>query len=211
VKYNLFFKYRYGTHALILSKIPANSLVLDVGCAQGYLAEFLKKNKDCTVYGIDLEKQAAQKAKRFCQEVISGDVEEICLKGKIWQQKFDVIILADLLEHLKDRGAVLAHLRRNLKTGGRIIVSMPNIAYFPMRIRLLLGRFNYEKVGIMDSTHLRFFTKESMNRMFCASGCKQISQEGVGHLSCRLGFIGHKLDQIWPQASAIQFVSVLGK
>ncbi len=74
---------------------------------------------------------------------------------------FDVIVLADVLEHLVDPLLVLIRLRDHLKTGGEIIVSLPNVSCYNMRLGLLLGQFNYRDYGVLDSTHLRFFTKRT--------------------------------------------------
>ena len=211
MKYKPSLTNKYSTHSQMLSKISSGSNVLDIGCAQGYLDEYLLKELKCEVYGIDLEKEAAKKAKKFCKDVLIGDVEEILKKGFPWKITFDYILLGDILEHLIDPEAALRRLKTYLKPNGVIIISLPNIAYLPVRLNLLFGKFEYTNVGIMDSTHLKFFTRNSMNKMFESCGLKLTDQKGVGHLSGIFGLIGSKLDQLMPTLSAVQIISVVTK
>ncbi len=144
------------THKRIVDMVGANRKVLDLGCATGYLAEAFAAN-ECRVTGIELDNEAAEKASRFCTNVITGDAgdpEVLSLAG----DGFDYIVCADILEHLVDPWTVLNTFHGMLANDGEVIVSVPNIAYWQMRYKLLTGRFDYTETGLLDRTHLRFFT-----------------------------------------------------
>lgn len=194
-----------------MSKIPENSTVLDIGCAQGYLDEFMSKTLGCTVYGVDIDDQAVKKAKLFCESVMSGDVEELINKKKLWDKKFDVILLADVLEHFRNPSEALTGLKRYLNPGGIFIISLPNVAHFTVRFKLMCGNFTYTDTGILDNTHLQFFTVKTMKNMFKKSGLEVLSQTASGNLACLAGRFGLFIDQLWPGLLAVQVVSVLKK
>ncbi len=156
--------------SLVLNAIDENSKVLDVGCSFGYIGEWLIKNKNCKVYGIDID----SKAIAFINSVgvyegadcinldyaLDNGSEDFNTFNNI-DTDFDYVICADLLEHLKDPSSILKLLGTRLSPGGKIIVSIPNIANIDIIVNLLEGRFNYSEYGIMDNTHLKFFTFKS--------------------------------------------------
>jgi glycosyltransferase involved in cell wall biosynthesis/2-polyprenyl-3-methyl-5-hydroxy-6-metoxy-1,4-benzoquinol methylase len=160
---------RNSAHSLLISQVGENSFILDVGCAYGYLGEWLIKNKRCTVYGIEVDKIALHKVR---SEGLYKDVFEIDLdySGKYLNElerfnelniEFDFIICGDVLEHLKDPTTILTMLSDRLKDRGKILISVPNVANIEVILKLIEGEFNYSETGILDSTHLRFFTKNS--------------------------------------------------
>ena len=157
----------YSSHSLILRYLPAGAgrKVLDVGAAGGYLAEILTRRGfevTCLERDPGLAAQAAEK----CRRVVIADLERELppLDGP-----FDVIVYGDILEHLSDPPRVLASLNRYLKEDGIIIVSVPNVAHLWVRLQLFLGRFPYADRGILDRTHLRFFTRKSFLRLLADS------------------------------------------
>jgi 2-polyprenyl-3-methyl-5-hydroxy-6-metoxy-1,4-benzoquinol methylase len=150
---------RYSSHERILSllqELPAGSSVLDVGSASGYFGERLA-GKGYYVVGVEQDEAAARVAAAFYDEFIIADVEA----GLRLSRKFDVIVLADILEHLRQPLNVLVHLRDLLSSTGRFVISVPNVANIYVRLSLLVGRFEYADRGILDETHLRFFTLNS--------------------------------------------------
>src|SRR3954462_3977642 len=150
---------KYGSHERILSllqELPAGSSVLEVGSASGYFGERLA-GKGYYVVGVEQDEAAASVAARFYDEFIIADVEA----GLRLSRKFDVIVLADVLEHLRQPLNVLVHLRDLLSSTGRFVISVPNVANIYVRLSLLFGRFEYADRGILDETHLRFFTMNS--------------------------------------------------
>jgi len=152
----------------MVSFIPKNSFVLDVGCADGKLGEHLKKNLNCTVFGIEKNEFSANIAKEKIDKVFCIDLEE--KKPPIADGTFDVIIFSDVLEHLKEPEKTIAAYRVLLKPTGKIVVSVPNIANFLIRIKLLFGMFDYQDKGILDSTHLRFFTEKTIKKTIIDCG-----------------------------------------
>jgi len=144
------------THKRIVSITGSDKKVFDMGCATGYLAEALSA-RGCIITGLEMDKAASETASEFCRKIITGDADDPDVLIKAGKD-FDVIICADILEHLSDPWGVLQTLRKMLAPDGEVIVSVPNVAYWRMRWELLQGRFNYTDTGLLDRTHLRFFT-----------------------------------------------------
>jgi len=161
----------------ILKYIRANSKVLDVGCSSGYLSKEFKK-KGCYVVGVEISKVAAEVAKQYCDEVLIGDLEEMHLSFPLGF--FDFIVCADVLEHLKRPDLVLTKLESFLAPTGLIIASLPNVAQVRVRLKLLLGKFEYGDSGILDLTHLRFFTLDTAKQLFTESGYEVLKVDYTG-------------------------------
>jgi 2-polyprenyl-3-methyl-5-hydroxy-6-metoxy-1,4-benzoquinol methylase len=158
----------YSSHAVILRRLGAGRgrRALDVGAADGFLAELLTR-QGWQVTALERDPAQAAKARGRCHEVIVADLDEVAprLEGA-----FDAIVYGDVLEHLADPRPVLVALNRNLASGGRVIVSVPNVAHLWVRLSLLLGRWDYADRGILDRTHLRFFTRRSFVRFLGDAG-----------------------------------------
>jgi len=150
-----------ASHRLVLELIPDGARVLDVGCAEGYLAEEVAR-RGCTVVGIEPDPRAAGAARARGVEVRVEDVETAPLRA----EGFDVVVFADVLEHLRDPAAVL----RQARPAGRAIVSLPNIAHWTGRRALIRGRFPRADFGLFDRTHLRFFTRASARELAAEAG-----------------------------------------
>jgi len=135
--------------------------VLEVGCGAGQTLGMLKERRLCAeTVGIELFDAAATEARDRVDTVYCLDVEEDQLPDNLG--KFDLILLLDVLEHLVDPWAVLKKLKEgHLADNGKIIVSLPNAQHFSLVLPLLCGKFSYGERGILDKTHLRFFTKSS--------------------------------------------------
>lgn len=141
--------------------IKPNSRVLNVGCASGYMAEQLK-SKGCTVIGIEKDHNAALAVRNYCQEVIEAAGER--LESLPFPDGFfDVILYLDILEHLARPDILLSKLKRYLTPDEELIASIPNSARLEHRLRLLMGRFDYNNQGLgaLSIAHLRFFTKKT--------------------------------------------------
>ena len=158
--------FKHSSHDKIIKLVPHNARVLDVGCASGYLASFLKL-KNCHVTGVDNNPEYILEAKNYCDSVILLDITKEDLEGI-----YDVIILGDLIEHTPNPELVLLKLRKNLPKWGVIIVSVPNIANVYARTKIILGNFDYEDKGIFDKTHLRFFTIKTLKNLLKNTGYK---------------------------------------
>ena len=148
LKYDTFNPDPYGAHMRMIKLTGRNKVVLDVGCATGQVARRLKENR-CEVVGIEIDKESAQIAKRYCKAVIVGDIETID-SLPYPEEYFDVIIFGDVLEHLKDPLSVLKKLKKHLNK----------------------SRWEYQDTGILDKTHLRFFTKKTAIKLIEDAGYK---------------------------------------
>jgi 2-polyprenyl-3-methyl-5-hydroxy-6-metoxy-1,4-benzoquinol methylase len=148
-----------GSRGRVFRAIPDGSRVLDVGCDTGRLGEILRREKGCIVHGIERDPRAAAEASLRLDRVEVRPVEaEASFVGF---EDFDVVMFLDVLEHLYDPWSVLRGARATLRSGGVILSVVPNIAHLSVVRRLLAGRFEYQEHGMMDKTHLRWFTRRS--------------------------------------------------
>jgi 2-polyprenyl-3-methyl-5-hydroxy-6-metoxy-1,4-benzoquinol methylase len=139
----------------ILEHVPGTATrVLDLGCATGATGAALKQRQNAHVTGIELEPEYAAEARRHLDEVIVGDVATQELHAG-----YDVLIAADILEHLQDPWAVLRHYTRYLTPGATAVVSLPNVNHWSTFAYLARGTWPRKPEGIFDATHLRWFTR----------------------------------------------------
>ena len=147
---------------------PRGKRILDVGCAAGELGRAFKQAGALEVVGIELSMEAATQAKTLLDRVLVSDVEDPSLP--LEDQTFDWIIFADVLEHTIDPWTALASYRRYLKSDGRVVASIPNVRFYAVITRLIFNRWGYRESGILDNTHLRFFTLPTIKEMFKKAG-----------------------------------------
>jgi 2-polyprenyl-3-methyl-5-hydroxy-6-metoxy-1,4-benzoquinol methylase len=172
-------KYFEHTREEMINFVPLNAeSVLDVGCGAGVFGRSLKRVRGCRVVGIELNDEAARQARQhldlvFCQSVDDVDFMELGC--------FDVIVFNDVLEHLNDPWEILGRAKAALKPDGRIVASIPNVRFFPViRDLIIKAEWVYRDSGVLDKTHLRFFTKKSIENLFECSGMTVDVIEGVG-------------------------------
>lgn len=152
-----------------LFPIKEHSLILDIGCGQGNLGLYLKNKYQAHVTGVEIIEDNYLIAKKVLDNAILGDVEKLDLDE--YNQKFDYIIFSDSLEHLADHVSALKHIKRTLKPDGKLLISIPNIRNFRVTFPLLFcDSFEYQDEGILDRTHLRFFTRTSISNFLFHSG-----------------------------------------
>jgi len=169
-KYTQFQDDPASTHSKIVSLVPPATRVLEFGCATGYMTEVLKNRLGCTVVGIEIDRDAAALAEQHAERVIVGDAETIDYAAELAGEEFDVVLFADVLEHLKEPDDVLRRVRPFVAENGVVIASVPNIAHASVRLALLGGEFRYREWGLLDDTHLRFFTRASIQDLFEETG-----------------------------------------
>lgn len=146
---------------------------LEVGCGDGSTLKWLKDSNRCRkTYGIEIFESAALKAEKKVDHLFHGNIENDEIE--FLSERFDLILLLDVLEHLLDPWIVLKKLvEHNLNANGSIIVSLPNIRHYSALFPLLFkGEWTYQKSGILDKTHFRFFTKKSCFELFTQSGLR---------------------------------------
>jgi GT2 family glycosyltransferase/tetratricopeptide (TPR) repeat protein/2-polyprenyl-3-methyl-5-hydroxy-6-metoxy-1,4-benzoquinol methylase len=153
----------------VLELIPlAAQRALDIGCGAGRLGEAIKARQQADVVGIELDEAAAAVARRRLDAVLVGDVERMDLE--LAPGSFDVIVCADLLEHLREPDRLLRKARDWLAPDGRLVVSIPNVRHHLVVRSLLEGNWTYASEGLLDRTHLRFFTRREIEKLFYRSG-----------------------------------------
>ncbi|MFM7426279.1 MAG: methyltransferase domain-containing protein [Elainella sp.] len=153
----------------MLHLIGGGKRVIDFGCATGYLARLLRA-RGCEVVGIEINERAAKIAEDYCEQVIVADLDYITLTELLPDQKFDVAVFGDVLEHLRNPWELLEEVRQILTSDGYVVASIPNVGHGAVRLALLKGQFQYEPLGLLDNTHLRFFTRETVIDLFEQSG-----------------------------------------
>jgi 2-polyprenyl-3-methyl-5-hydroxy-6-metoxy-1,4-benzoquinol methylase len=173
-----------GSHRKLLEEVAGGTRVLDVGCASGYIAALLTQ-RGCTVVGFERDPMAAELAAAHCSRVIVGDLESAEDRAAL-PGGFDYVLMGDILEHLADPWSALSFLRGLLAPGGVAILSLPNVAAWPVRLGLLRGAFDYTETGLLDRTHLRFFTRRSAHELVERAGF-EIERERFTHLERRPG------------------------
>ena len=165
--YDTFDPVPHRAHRRTLASLRPGERVLEVGCSSGALTERIAA-MGCRVTGIEMRPEAAAKARRFSEEVLVGDLATMPLP--LPPSSFDAILLIDVLEHLADPIEAMRRLFPLLREGGRMVVAIPNVAHWSVRFRLLAGRFDYDESGILDRTHLRFYTRDSARAMLEQAG-----------------------------------------
>jgi 2-polyprenyl-3-methyl-5-hydroxy-6-metoxy-1,4-benzoquinol methylase len=154
--------------SLLFQYIDDNSTVLDVGCSSGTLGEVLIREKNCTVDGLELFHNDAVLARKKLRKIYELNVESDDLGDII--DKYDFIIFADVIEHLVNPVAALTEVKKLLKPTGAILYSIPNMAHISIRLELMQGNFDYTETGLLDETHLHFYTKNHIEDIFAEAG-----------------------------------------
>jgi len=165
---------------MLADLVPVGSRVLDVGCGTGSVSRIIADTRNAKIIGIEPDSHRAAAACARGLEVY----QELFTPAIVQRlEPFNVILFADVLEHVADPGSFLQLARRALLPGGRVVASVPNVAHWSVRLDLLRGRFEYQPAGIRDSTHLRWFTADTVRSLFETNGLRVISLQhtaGVG-------------------------------
>lgn len=145
--------------------------VLDVGCGSGALSEAISK-KGYDVWGIEENREAAGRAAPRIDRVMQLNLHDFdAVRAALGATRFDYLVFSDVLEHVYDPFSVLREYLRYVKDGGRVVISVPNALVWTNRLGFLFGRFEYADTGVMDRTHVRWFTFRSAKRLVRAAGC----------------------------------------
>lgn len=172
---------RYDTHlwadpleapGILRSFLPDRVRLLDVGCGTGSLTDVVTKGKGVKVFGIEPNSVRAEIAKSRGMDVFCGVLTEDYFRER---EPFDVVLFADVLEHVPDPAALLRLAAVALNPGGIVLISVPNVAHWTMRLHLLRGRFNYTEIGIRDATHLRWFTLKTIKDLVSNEGFEVVA------------------------------------
>jgi len=156
----------------LLKLIPQDAKrIVEVGCSSGALArEYKKNNPGCTFIGIEIDQEYSTLAKRFCDEVYVANIESI--EDSIWDTLVgaDCFVFGDTLEHLQDPWKVLRKIKTIIPPTGSIVCCVPNAQHWSLQVKLNIGDFRYVESGLLDKTHLRWFTRQTLIELFADTG-----------------------------------------
>lgn len=155
----------------VFDLVSARSRVLDVGCNSGYFAKVLIEQKGCHVDGVEIDPGDADRARTICSTVFEGDVEEPTFVLYKVSHSYDFVVCLDIIEHLRNPAIAIQRFARLLKPEGKLVFSIPNMANGSVRLGLLQGMFDYQHEGLLDETHLHFYTLEAI--------CKLVEESGL--------------------------------
>jgi 2-polyprenyl-3-methyl-5-hydroxy-6-metoxy-1,4-benzoquinol methylase len=164
-------------HSAAIRMVGTGNRVLEVGCSAGHVTRHLVARGN-TVVGVEPDAEAAKLAEAFAERVHVADIDRTPL-SQLERGPFDVIVLGDVLEHLRDPGLALDDAATLLTPGGRFVISVPNVAHIDVRMMLLGGGWTYKDDGLLDRTHLRWFTQQSLRDLLAEAGFVATAVERV--------------------------------
>jgi 2-polyprenyl-3-methyl-5-hydroxy-6-metoxy-1,4-benzoquinol methylase len=169
--------YAHARHEMLRYIPPGIRRALDVGCASGEFGQIVQQERQCAVWGVEPYAPAAESACARLERVFcAGFSPELALPPA----SFDVILCNDVLEHLADPFEALRYARTLLAPGGVIVASVPNVRYFPVLYQYVAqAQWQYADFGVLDRTHLRFFTHRSLRQTFHDCGYEVVTLEGI--------------------------------
>lgn len=158
----------------LLRIIPQSAQnIIEIGCSSGALArEFKKISPSSNWFGVEINPEYAAIAQRFCDSTLVADIEECSLAFFQAQSNRDCWVFGDTLEHMKDPWSVLGNIREVIPATGSIVACIPNAQHWSVIVRLASGNFRYEPSGLLDKTHLRWFTRKTIVELFQSQGFK---------------------------------------
>lgn len=197
---------RYGggansLHHLAASMLTDARLVLDVGCGRGYLAQVLPAEVD----GIELDAERAEEARGRCRRVHDLSADDPELPERLGGP-YDALVFIDALEHFPDPSVVLRNLLPTLAPGAAVVAIIPNVAHFSHRLTLLHGRWDYADEGILDRTHLRFYTWSTSAELLWEAGLEIVSHSAVLAVPRVLRWMPESIPQRWPNLFGVHTV-----
>jgi methionine biosynthesis protein MetW len=155
----------------VVRQVGRDATVLDLGCWDGLLLATLGARANGRGLGVERDPDAAARARVRGVEVVAADLDDPAWPDALRGRRFDAVVLADVLEHVRDPHAVLAAVRtRCLAPGGRVVLSVPNVAHGSVRLGLLLGAFERDDEGLLDRTHLHFWTRDAFHAVLARAG-----------------------------------------
>lgn len=198
---------KYSRNRVLIEWVGRGKRVLEVGCSTGYMSQLMKE-RNCTVTGVEVDADAARCAANYCEEVHVLDLNSSEWIARFSENRFEAVLLGDVLEHLADPARVLFQVREVLAPNGSLVISLPNIVHWETRVKVLLGKFNYQSCGTLDHTHLRFFTLKTAQELIESAGCRIVRFHPAvgGRMTGHLRPMWQMLAKILPGLFAFQFL-----
>lgn len=166
----------------VIQYIQPDQRVLELGPATGYLTKYLKEERGCSVHCIEVSETMAREAERYCEKMVIADIDSVSMEEVFDGHTYDLIVISDVLEHLRQDRKTLNACRKLLSPGGRCILSVPNIAHASIIGELLRGHFEYREEGLLDRTHVNFYTRKSITTLLKECGFSIVSMDRVERL-----------------------------
>ncbi|UCH37621.1 MAG: class I SAM-dependent methyltransferase, partial [Candidatus Bathyarchaeota archaeon] len=163
----------------ILDQVSPDSHVLEFGPAYGFMTKYMKERLGCCIRVVELDPTAARAVSAWATQTVTGDIENYEWLEAFRNLKFDYILFADVLEHLYDPWKVVRCASALLAPGGKLIMSIPNVAHSAVVLELMGGHFSYRSMGLLDNTHIRFFTLDSILALIDAADLNPILLDAV--------------------------------
>jgi 2-polyprenyl-3-methyl-5-hydroxy-6-metoxy-1,4-benzoquinol methylase len=211
----------HGENSLtkVNSFIKDSEEILEFGPAAGYFTKFLKEERSAVVDIVEIDVECAKVAAPYARQCIVADLEKDDWASQLGSYRYNTILFADVLEHLRDPLSVLSKASRFLRPKGRIVISVPNLGHWQIVASLINNDFSYNNVGIMDKTHSHFFTEPTLREMVADAGLKvtNFTQVTMPHLPAGCGTKWNNCKVSWgmkrrlkkrPFADAIQIIAV---
>jgi 2-polyprenyl-3-methyl-5-hydroxy-6-metoxy-1,4-benzoquinol methylase len=197
---------RFSRNHIFIEEARKYRSILECGCSTGFISKQLAAGGS-RVVGIEIDAEAAEQARQFCARVLPIDLNRHDWTGVV-DERFDLVTFGDVLEHLLEPQAVLRDTRNVLAPGGRVLISLPNIAYWTMRVKLLTGKFEYQSMGLLDYTHLRFFTLDTARKMIEQAGYRILRSHPVmgGRFTRHFRPMWQRLTNLFPNSLAFQML-----
>ncbi len=175
--------------------------ILDIGCSTGYLGESLKKFGAAYVAGVEISDPAAQEARQKLDNVYVFNIQDAVWPEAVMVERFDLIVMAEVLEHVFDPAQVLQKIHKLLAPEGAVIITTPNFMLWTNRIKFLFGKFKYENQGMFDFGHIRFFTYPYLKQVLRDSGFTLEGERNIIFPGKATNFLKR-----WPGLFAFQFI-----
>lgn len=166
------------TATIILKGVKENSKVLELGPSTGYMTKYLSEELKCEVTCIEIDEESSEIAKQYCKKMIVGNLDKLNLE-EVLQEKYDYVLMADVLEHLFSPKDALEQIRKILKPDGILWLSIPNVSHISIIQQLVENKFSYGKWGLLDNTHVRFFTRTTIKNLLHELKYEVIGEENI--------------------------------
>ena len=191
----------------IYEQIPYGSTVLEIGCADGRLANMLSIKKKCKVYCVEKDPSMAIIVKGKCEYIQNIDIEKTQLPYN--EGFFDCVVIGNVLEHMVEPLKVLKDIRKYLSDDGFLIFSVPNIVNWHSRLTIFFGKFEYSETGVFDRTHLHFYNLNSAKKIAIDAGYDIVSLDvtpSIYFWKWRLNFLWYRMAKAWKNLFADEFI-----
>ena len=163
----------------LLARVPKNSTVLELGCATGYMTKYMKENLECAVDVVEIDRESLAIASAYAEDSFEGDLEQTAWFEHYQEKRYDCVLIANVLEHIRNPLEVLQKARTLLKPSGKLLIAVPNVAHSDVILNLLHDDWHYTELGLLDNTHVYFYGRDNVIAMLEAAGFSVKEEDDV--------------------------------